>query len=226
MMPPEDGCEGEGRRPEDEPVQGQVRHQSVSAIVPRDVAQGVFSNGVLILTGAHEVVLDFLFRMGEQQRVAARVILPHLVARQFVAALDHDLRMYESQYGSVPRVPRPRQLQLPPDPFAPDNTLTAGESGAQVSVHPENLPEPPRQIPTVEDIYHDLKVSDEVLAGAYANSVLIRHSGTEFCFDFITNVYPRSAVSARVFMATPHVAPLLHSLSRSMQPPGDGPRMG
>lgn len=201
--------------PEERPLQGQVRHESRSALVPKEVADGVFSNGVLILTGPHEVVIDFLLRMGEQQRVAARVILPHLVARQFAAALEQDLRVYQSQFGPLPKVPRPVQ---PP-------ALEAGPAGdVAMDEHPENLPEPPRAAPSAEDIYHDLKLPDEMLAGAYANGVLIRHSGTEFCFDFITNIYPRSAVSARVFLAAPHVGPLLQSLKRSLHPPTDGPR--
>ena len=46
-----------------------------------------------------------------------------------------------------------------------------------------------------------------MLSGRYANAVLIRHSATEFCFDFITNFYPQSAVSARVYIAAPHLGP-------------------
>jgi hypothetical protein len=57
-----------------------------------------------------------------------------------------------------------------------------------------------------------------MLSGDYANSVLVRHSATEFCFDFITNIFPLSAVSSRVFLAVPQVPLLLQSLSRALHP--------
>jgi hypothetical protein len=215
---------------EAEPFQGQVRHSNVSARVPESVGQGVFSNGVMILTGAFEIVLDFVLRMGEQQRVVTRIILPHTVARQFVAALKDNVGNYERRFGPVPKLPRPLpetppqapEIEYPPsaDPPAPPSTPSedAPDSGPPLSEHPENRPVPPAP-PQIEDIYHDLKLPDEMLSGRYANAVLIRHSGTEFCFDFITNLYPRSAVSSRVFLAAPHVLPFLHSLHRSITPP-------
>jgi hypothetical protein len=87
-------------------------------------------------------------------------------------------------------------------------------------------PENPRR-PSIQEIYDDLKLSDDVLSGSYANSVLIGHSPAEFSFDFITNFFPNSAVSKRVYVSAPQVPPLLDSLrntfrqfqSRANQPP-------
>lgn len=204
---------------ESRPVQGQVRHSNISARVPEDVGQGVFSNGVMILTGPFEIVLDFVLRMGEQQRVVARTVLPHVVARQFVAALTDNMRNYERRFGPLPRMPKPLP-EAPPPPSA-ESVLKSGPDpspSAERREHPENQPHQETP-PHIEDIYHELKLPDEMLSGRYANAVLIRHSGTEFCFDFITNLYPRSAVSSRVFLAAPHVAPFLQSLTRSLNPP-------
>ena len=83
--------------------------------------------------------------------------------------------------------------------------------------HPENIPAPPAP-PQIEDIYDELRLPDDMLSGSYANAVLVRHTGTEFCFDFITNIFPRSAVSSRVYMAAQHVPLLLQSLIRSLNP--------
>lgn len=216
-FPPEENPE------EDQTVQGQVHHHQLSARVPSDIGNGVFSNGVMILTGPYELVLDFVLRMGEQQRIATRVILPHLVGQQFIFALRDNIANYERRFGPLPQIPR----MLPEDspPAAGDHPERASPTDATEDLpafHPENLPaqEGP---PHIEDIYHELKLSDNMLSGRYANGVLIRHSPTEFCFDFITNVYPRSAVSARVFMAVPHVPPFLRSLTRSLQPPPPAP---
>ena len=62
---------------------------------------------------------------------------------------------------------------------------------------------PPAKPPSIEEVYDQLKISDDVLTGAYANAALLTHSAAEFCFDFVTNFYPKAAVSARVFSARP-----------------------
>ena len=69
----------------------------------------------------------------------------------------------------------------------------------------------------ISDLYDELKLPDELLSGVYANAVMIGHTPGEFWFDFITNFYPRSAVSCRVFMTSPQIPGLLDTLSTSFQ---------
>ncbi len=76
---------------------------------------------------------------------------------------------------------------------------------------------PPATPPPIDEIYANLKLPDDQLSGVYANAVMIAHTPAEFYFDFITNFYPRSAVSCRVYMSTPQVPPLLNTLIRSFQ---------
>jgi hypothetical protein len=82
---------------------------------------------------------------------------------------------------------------------------------------PPALPVPPPNtpVPTIEEIYEQLKQPDDVMSGCYANAVMIAHTPSEFCFDFITNFYPRSAVSSRVYLAAPQVPRFLETLTRS-----------
>lgn len=75
----------------------------------------------------------------------------------------------------------------------------------------------PQQRQSAEELYETLKLSEDVQSGTYANAVMIGHSPTEFSFDFITTFFPRSAVSARVFMATANAKRLLDSLQHSFQ---------
>jgi hypothetical protein len=84
---------------------------------------------------------------------------------------------------------------------------------------PPALPTPPApvQAPPIEEIYSQLKLPDDLLSGTYANAVMIAHSPAEFYFDFITNFYPRSAVSCRVYLSAPQVPALLTTLNRSFQ---------
>lgn len=83
--------------------------------------------------------------------------------------------------------------------------------------------------PSAQEIYDDLKIKDELLSGAYANAVMIGHGPHEFSFDFITNFFPNSAVSARVFLSSGQVPRFYDSLKGTwdqmrsrMQPPPEG----
>ena len=83
---------------------------------------------------------------------------------------------------------------------------------------PRLPPPPPGSTPPgITDLYDDLKLPDDLLSGVYANTVMIVHSPAEFCFDFITSFYPRSAVSCRVFLSAPNVPQLLDSLVRGYE---------
>lgn len=83
---------------------------------------------------------------------------------------------------------------------------------------PKELPRPQTaQRPSVQEIYKDLKMSDELLSGVYATTVMISHSPAEFAFDFITRFFPAAAVSARVYLSASQVPRLLESTSASLQ---------
>ncbi|MFG0332589.1 MAG: DUF3467 domain-containing protein [Maioricimonas sp. JB049] len=210
-----------------EPLHGHVRHSNLSARVTPNVAEGVFSNGAVVLNGPYEFVLDFVIRLAEIQRVVARVVLPAPVGQQFAQALHENILLYESRFGPLENLSgRKRGGDAPgaePPAGAPAASSGSGASaptaGGDVGAEAREGQEPP---PTIDVIYDELRLPDELLCGRYSNAVLIRHSATEFCLDFISNVYPRSAVAARIFMATGQVKPLLRSLQHALsEPPGD-----
>ncbi len=76
---------------------------------------------------------------------------------------------------------------------------------------------PPAKQPTAQEIYDELKMPDSILSGSYANGVMIGHTASEFKFDFLTNLFPHSAVSCRVYMSTPQAPRLLESLDSTFQ---------
>jgi hypothetical protein len=83
---------------------------------------------------------------------------------------------------------------------------------------PPTMPKPdPKNRPSVQEIYDNLKLPDEELPGRFADGVMIRHSPAEFCFDFVTHFFPHAAVSRRVFMAAPHVPPFLEALRTNLR---------
>jgi hypothetical protein len=178
-----------GEPHEEGPYCEEIQHSQVSAVVPERVARGVFSTGAVVVQGVHEFILDFLLRMSQPQQVAARVVLPPGVVAQFIAALTDNLNNYQSKYGA---------------PAVPNGP--AGQSAAA-----------PTSPVSAQDLYEQLKLQDDVLSGNYANAVMIGHTPCEFCFDFITTFFPRSAVSCRVFMSAPGVPRLLESLKHSFE---------
>jgi hypothetical protein len=172
----------------DRPAAGETA--PVSARIPQHVAGGVFCTSVAIFNGPAEFVLDFILRLGAPHMVVARVVLAPLVVGQFIAALRDNLSMYAGRFGPPPSLP------VPPPGAVPAGVVQPG---------------------TPDDFYHELKFRDELLSGVYANAVMIGHTPSEFWFDFITNFYPRSAVSCRVFMTAQQVPGLLDTLTTSFE---------
>lgn len=224
--------------PEDlPPLHGQVRYTQVSARVPDHIRDGCFASAVMVMTGPFETVIDFILRLSEPPRVVARVVLPPAVVGQFLNALQKNIAIYERNFGGLPKPPtllEPASRPIEPEPHPPSESSGSPEEGGFESGSLEappwttHTPDPELREPgtppapaSIEQIYEELRLPDGLLSGRYANAVLIRHSPTEFCFDFITNIFPRSAVSSRVYLAAANVTGLLQSLQRSQ---GNRPR--
>jgi hypothetical protein len=94
------------------------------------------------------------------------------------------------------------------------NALTTNlENYTKTFGPPPSLPVPqPHQRPTIQEIYDNYKLPDEMLSGSYANQVLIGHSPTEFFFDFITGFYPTPAISSRVYIPAAVVPRFLNTI--------------
>lgn len=122
------------------------------------------------------------------------------------------------------------QIVSPEQPVTPQATPQATPPGngdtdsnhleADTVGQPQQEPQPQtqsQQLPqnTAQELYDQLKLPDDVLSGSYANAVMIGHTQTEFCFDFITTFFPRSAVSCRVYLAAPNAARFLDALTHS-----------
>lgn len=183
---PESDDDDEGEE-SSEHMQQEFQFQPVSARVPERVAKGVFSTGAIVLQGPDEFVIDFILKLAQPHQVVARIVLPTQVVPRFIAALEQNLQIYERNFGGVPQMPKPKE-------------------GAGGETPPPD---------SIVDLYEHLKLPDDMLGGVYANAVMIGHAPAEFCFDFITNIYPRSVVSARVFMSAPQAPALLDVLGRT-----------
>jgi len=213
-------------QPEKQPVQ-QIQHSSATARIPDEIGRGVFATAVIVLHGPNEYTIDFIQSLARPNRVAARIILPPVVANQFVLALEQALEKYHVSFGQLPHEPQSRQSghQAPTD--SSDATNDSQNQDATTTDKPKPAPPPQSTTPStsqpkavqpapIADIYDNLKLPDDMLGGVYANMASISHTENEFCFDFIAQFFPRSAVTARVYMAAPRAPELLSSLKRSI----------
>lgn len=225
----------------------QIRHRSVTALVPDAVAEGVFATGLIVQTGPHEVVLDFILGLSRPPRLVARVVLPHAVIPSVLAAMQQNVAKHRDRFGPISPTDEPRTHRPPadvpghraeggfPPPPAPgaigeagqgsrSDTGERGSTGGQPSepsmdADPVADPTsaPPRDGPPVRDVYEELKMTEDVAAGAYANGLLISHGPTEFCLDFVGHFFPKAVVSRRVFVAAGAMPRLIESLDGSQQ---------
>jgi hypothetical protein len=211
----------------EQPVQ-QIQHSSATARIPDEIGRGVFATAVIVLHGTHEYTIDFVQSLARPNRVASRIILPPAVANQFVLALEQALEKYRASFGEIPHEPKSQQQAqrqssekgtTPSDISQPEGTTskeTTTENTTSKATAPESNSSNTTQPAPIADIYDNLKLPDDMLGGVYANMASISHTGSEFCFDFIAQFFPRSAVTARVYMAAPRVPELLNSLKRSI----------
>ena len=163
--------------------EGASPQQHVSARVPEEISRGVFSTGTIVMTGGSEFILDFIQNIGRPHQVAARIVMPHGVLPQFIDALKKNIELFKQRFGDPPALPKPAEAD---------------------AAKPK---------PTVQQIYDELKLPDDVMSGSYANGVMVGHSASEFRFDFLTNFFPQSAVSSRIFLSAAQVPRLLESLN-------------
>lgn len=210
-----------------QPMHAQFRHNPVAARVPERIGSGQFANGAIVQSGPYEFIIDFTQRLSKPFLVAERIVLPVPVVGQFVAALQQNLEHYEKTYGQLPEPPMPRESSAPTNQPAPEQGTDPVSSGVMqgdtaslgAGAGSGSMPSKPHanRPANIEEIYENLKLRDEQHVGVYAHAVLLRHSNTEFCFDFITNFYPRSVVNSRVIMPAPQVTPFFRSLRVSYQ---------
>lgn len=231
---------GEGGNPEfgsnPRPTSQDIQHVPVSARVPEKVRQGVFCTATMILQANEEFVFDFVSAMVQPQQVVARVVVSAFTTGQFVSALRTNLVRYQEQFG--PLLPRPSTPPAPPSgegvASSPAAAPAAGGEGGVAAVPAGSPgsggqgalggtpgaagpPSPPPPQQDIAEIYDHLKLPDDMLGGVYANTVIISHTPEEFCFDFVASFFPRSAVTARVFMAAGRVPSFLETMADSFE---------
>jgi hypothetical protein len=99
------------------------------------------------------------------------------------------------------------------------STFTENLSNYEKQFGPPPIPPTPPQDrrPTIEEIYENFKLAEDMHSGTYANNVIIGHAPTEFLFDFLTAFYPTPSVGARVILPAGQAPKFLNTLKGSLQ---------
>ena len=162
----------------------QVQYSHLSARVPDKIGRGAFATNAVVLTGAQELVCDFLLRMAPPFLVSARVVLPYTALGPMIQAIGENVENFKARFGA-----------------------------------PAALPPPPPNVtqPNISELYEQLKITEEVAVGAYANTLMISHTASEFCMDVILDLFPRPTVTQRIYMSASQVPPFLHTLKRTLE---------
>lgn len=163
-----------------------------------DTRIGVFASGLMVFSGPHEFVLDFIQNMEVPTRVVARIT----VARPAMGAMLDVIRQV---------------VELPPASSPAANLVTIRSPVREVASAANENPAPPAasgaasagrpipisvQIPAQEprNVYDDIKISDAVRKGVYANSLVTAHNDHLFRMDFVAKFCPDSVLASRVYL--------------------------
>lgn len=76
---------------------------SLNIELPADVAEGIYSNLVMIAHSPEEFILDFIRVMPgvPKARVKSRIIVTPSHAKRLLAALEDNIGKYEAAYGPI-----------------------------------------------------------------------------------------------------------------------------
>ena len=222
---------------------GTVTLRPVSALVPEQVSRGVFSTGVIAITGNTEFILDFVLVVGTPSTVVSRVICTHEALSRIVAAIRRNVEAFTGREGGAGSGGQEGLAEYPspgsatetraedahmPDtlgmeqfvgasiPVADDRSGLAASDGVLSEESASDAKSSSsKQNPL--DLYNDIIVPDEVQVGVYANGLIIGHTNSEFKLDFVANMFPKSVVTSRIFMSAPQLVRLLDTLERTLR---------
>jgi hypothetical protein len=208
------------------------QHTPVGARVPEKVGRGVFATALMVLQTNELFVLDLLSMTAQPQQVVGRIIMTATSFSQFLAALRLNVQHYENEIGPLkPRLPPPHpsshSMQGDPGPGGAEAGGMGGGAGSMGGPSQQTggglMPEAPHghtmSPPTgpITELYEQVRFPEDLLGGAFANAVMIRHTPEEFCFDFISSLYPRPIVVSRVFTAAGRVPSFIDAMAGSLE---------
>ena len=184
-------------------------NQPLSARIPSYIGHGVMSTGAIVVTAQEAFILDFYNNTGIHPTIVSRVVIPHQAMPQLVDTLKRNRKTYEDRFGEI------QTPQLKEQEGSSTANQETDETSEEQNQQGDKNDHKQDQKPSAQDIYDELKLSDDMLCGQYSNAFLISHAETSFKIDFLTTHLPRQAVSARVFFPNQQLPRLIDSLENA-----------
>jgi len=172
-----------------------IHHDPPTALIPEKVGVGLFATEVVVFHSENEVAIDFIQGIAKPYRVVRRVIITEKVAKTLNDTLKTELQTNKSKNSSYV------------ENLKNKNTQEIENISSQESTDFQKKEK-------VDDIYSGLKMENNELNGFYANKILVNYGKDSFCLDFISNIYPKSIVTSRIFMTKNSVLELLNALNK------------
>jgi len=61
-----------------------------------------------------------------------------------------------------------------------------------------------------------IKISDDVLKGSYANTLVVTHTSEEFVLDFILSLPPQGVINSRIITSPRHLKRFIEALRQNL----------
>jgi hypothetical protein len=173
-----------------------IHHNPPTALIPEKVGIGLFSTEVVVFHSESEVAIDFIQGIAKPYRVVRRVIMANSITKTFFEVLKNELNSPKKSNNSsyVENLKNKNYEESLNKNQQKDEDLEKREK--------------------VDDIYRELKIENDELSGFYANKVLINYGTDSICLDFISNIYPKSIVTSRIFVTNGTIIELLSALNK------------
>ncbi|MEZ4908885.1 MAG: DUF3467 domain-containing protein [Saprospiraceae bacterium] len=103
--------------------QEQDQQNQIAIDLPEDVAEGTYANLAIIAHSQAEFVIDFVRTMPNvpKAKVKSKIVLTPSHAKRLLAALNDNIKKYESQFGNIDMGQQGggNTMQFPPLNFTP-----------------------------------------------------------------------------------------------------------
>ena len=61
-----------------------------------------------------------------------------------------------------------------------------------------------------------VKISDDILRGGYANTLIVTHTAEEFVLDFVLSLPPQGVINSRVIVSPGHLKRIIRALQQNL----------
>lgn len=175
-----------------------IHHNPPTALIPEKIGMGLFSTEVVVFHSESEVAIDFIQGIAKPYRVVRRVIMANSIAKSFFEILNNELNSPKKNKNSS----------------HVENLKNKNFEEVQILNKNQQEDEDFEKKEKVDDIYSQLKIENNELNGFYANKILTNYGKDSLCLDFISNIYPKSIVTSRIFVTYSTIFELLKAFSK------------